>query len=647
MNTSESTRNDAPTSHASQGYSAMSPTHSSHGHNTHYQRHQRNQQPYKAQRSSSFLLDSPQASSSPVSYLPNGNNDTSSQAMALADANSAISQYTARVLGSSSKYIVLLVEDDDGLVRKIRKFLREFGCEVDVANDGIGAWKRAEASTYDLILIDLVIPQLDGVTTVGYMRKSKVSCPIIAMSTTQTSQTAMNNYITQGITDVITKPFNRETLFSHLRRHLKSGEDEQNTSNNTQDTSENANTNEGRDLGSNSSQNQQASSEPNNQVNDSNSADSENLVSKFTSSPSIQMEIPANTSSLRSSNTTSSNPLSTNTSASGSTTIPTSTSATPATASFQNHGITNKSSFTSNNLPQPTQPSWSQQQLPPPLHLPIGHNAPVNPNSSTNLLPASPGSNIMNASSTSGGLYNTSTPPATIPSPQDTSRFRASSVSSITSGGGSAPPTVEPPYSLPVFQNSNASTSGSHQNSSYDTQYQQSNISQAHRYSNSSNKQSLRSLPSLSDNIDMRGQNQSSSRLMGINGVVNSDMVINSPSKKNDAIFKQEDKSQSDNDNENDNSLNSNNKPNNRDDYVNYDQNQNSSVNPGPYLPLPYLASASSSSNDSNLHNSNQQQQPMHPHVTLQPPTLTNFHSPHSENSPKDEPQPKKPRLMY
>lgn len=122
--------------------------------------------------------------------------------------------------GSGPRYTVLLVDDDDVSVRRIRRILRDYGCDVDVANDGVDAWRRAEANIYDLVLMDLVIPSLDGVAAASQMRQSRVMCPIIAMVVTpqQTLPNKVEKYRQDGITDVILKPFkkNSSILFSKI-----------------------------------------------------------------------------------------------------------------------------------------------------------------------------------------------------------------------------------------------------------------------------------------------------------------------------------------------------------------------------------------------------------------------------------------------
>ncbi|CAN6606033.1 hypothetical protein TRVA0_003S00914 [Trichomonascus vanleenenianus] len=120
-------------------------------------------------------------------------------------------------------FSVLLVEDDETSVRICLKFLRQYGCDVDVANDGLDAVARAQAAQYDLILMDVVIPSLDGISAAEIIRGNKASSssasPIIAMAENDSDFKA---YFDRGVSGVLTKPFNKDTMYSMLDSFLRS-----------------------------------------------------------------------------------------------------------------------------------------------------------------------------------------------------------------------------------------------------------------------------------------------------------------------------------------------------------------------------------------------------------------------------------------
>lgn len=223
LNTSESTRNDNPYLHStgvnnipSANNSATANAFQYNSHTSHYNNNNNN--------NNNVNNNNTQRQHKYNSF------DHVKKNPSLVSASPPLSRYAAGVLASgsnnqnASRYTVLLVDDDDVSVRKIRKTLQDYGCDVDVANDGVDAWRRAEANTYDLVLMDLVIPSLDGVAAAAQMRKSQVSCPIIAMANSpqQALPAKVEQYRLEGISDVILKPFKKDTLNSFLKRYLPS-----------------------------------------------------------------------------------------------------------------------------------------------------------------------------------------------------------------------------------------------------------------------------------------------------------------------------------------------------------------------------------------------------------------------------------------
>ncbi|KAF5118838.1 hypothetical protein DV495_004864 [Geotrichum candidum] len=132
--------------------------------------------------------------------------------------------YTTASLGKSanSAYLVLLVEDDELSVRVCRRFLAQYGCQVDVANDGVSAVKRAQAGSYDIILMETVMPQLDGLSATDLIRKFDPGTPIVAMTSNMSDDTDdVAKYYRHGITDILPKPFSKDELTQLLDLYLK------------------------------------------------------------------------------------------------------------------------------------------------------------------------------------------------------------------------------------------------------------------------------------------------------------------------------------------------------------------------------------------------------------------------------------------
>ncbi|KAJ4486740.1 hypothetical protein C8J55DRAFT_23813 [Lentinula edodes] len=114
---------------------------------------------------------------------------------------------------------VLLV-DDDAVSRKLgSKFLQVFGCKIDVAVDGVSAVNKMNLEKYDLVLMDIVMPKLDGVSATSLIRKFDHMTPIISM-TSNSKPNEIMTYYHSGMNDILPKPFTRQGLLDMLEKHL-------------------------------------------------------------------------------------------------------------------------------------------------------------------------------------------------------------------------------------------------------------------------------------------------------------------------------------------------------------------------------------------------------------------------------------------
>jgi two-component system, OmpR family, KDP operon response regulator KdpE len=114
---------------------------------------------------------------------------------------------------------VLVVDDDHQLLRALRIALSARGYEVAVAQSGTAGLAAAQEAPTDLVIIDLGLPDMDGVTIVHALRGWSVA-PIIVLSARLTEQSKINA-LDAGADDYVTKPFAMGELLARIRAALR------------------------------------------------------------------------------------------------------------------------------------------------------------------------------------------------------------------------------------------------------------------------------------------------------------------------------------------------------------------------------------------------------------------------------------------
>lgn len=111
---------------------------------------------------------------------------------------------------------VLIVEDDMRLAQALAHILIENGYQADVVHDGASGLAYAECGTYDVIVLDVMLPKMDGFAVVAQLRRKNISTPVMLL----TARDAVPDKITgldSGADDYMTKPFAPAELLAHLR----------------------------------------------------------------------------------------------------------------------------------------------------------------------------------------------------------------------------------------------------------------------------------------------------------------------------------------------------------------------------------------------------------------------------------------------
>jgi PAS domain S-box-containing protein len=124
----------------------------------------------------------------------------------------------------SLKGRVLLAEDNNANQRLISLMLRKMGVTVDLAANGEEAVKMALQGHYNLVLMDMQMPIMDGVEAVTILKKNDYRVPIVAL-TANAMQEDKDKCFKAGCVEFVTKPISRESLFSVASRYLEKSDD--------------------------------------------------------------------------------------------------------------------------------------------------------------------------------------------------------------------------------------------------------------------------------------------------------------------------------------------------------------------------------------------------------------------------------------
>ena len=118
------------------------------------------------------------------------------------------------------KHSILLVEDEEHLHEALKLNLEMEGYEVDSAYDGGEALKKIQSAHYDLLILDIMLPSLDGFSITERMRLNNNQTPILILSAKNTSANRVQG-LKLGADDYLTKPFNLEELLLRVAKLIQ------------------------------------------------------------------------------------------------------------------------------------------------------------------------------------------------------------------------------------------------------------------------------------------------------------------------------------------------------------------------------------------------------------------------------------------
>lgn len=111
---------------------------------------------------------------------------------------------------------ILVVEDEAKMASFIKRGLEEEGAAVDVSSDGQDGFYRASTGSYDLIVLDITLPLMDGLEVCRKLRESRVSSPILLLTARDSVDMKVRG-LDSGADDYLTKPFAFAELLARLR----------------------------------------------------------------------------------------------------------------------------------------------------------------------------------------------------------------------------------------------------------------------------------------------------------------------------------------------------------------------------------------------------------------------------------------------
>ncbi len=115
---------------------------------------------------------------------------------------------------------ILIVEDDDALAQALACILREARYDVDVVGTGPDGLTWAKLKTYDVIVLDVMLPGMDGFEVVSELRRANIATPVLLLTARDAVRDKIRG-LDSGADDYMTKPFSPAELLAHLRALLR------------------------------------------------------------------------------------------------------------------------------------------------------------------------------------------------------------------------------------------------------------------------------------------------------------------------------------------------------------------------------------------------------------------------------------------
>jgi len=123
-------------------------------------------------------------------------------------------------MAEDKKPSILLVEDEENLHEALKLNLELEGYEVSSAFDGAAALKAIQSEYFDLLILDVMLPEVDGINVTETVRLQNLDVPILILSAKNTSADRVLG-LKKGADDYLTKPFNLEELILRVQKLIE------------------------------------------------------------------------------------------------------------------------------------------------------------------------------------------------------------------------------------------------------------------------------------------------------------------------------------------------------------------------------------------------------------------------------------------
>ena len=118
---------------------------------------------------------------------------------------------------------ILIIDDSSYMRGKIRSLLKETGYEISEAGSGVQAFQSIASADFDIILLDIIMPEMDGLKVLSAFTKQKPDTPVIVI-TADIQESVRKQFLQLGARAVLHKPPRREDLINSIREHLSPDE---------------------------------------------------------------------------------------------------------------------------------------------------------------------------------------------------------------------------------------------------------------------------------------------------------------------------------------------------------------------------------------------------------------------------------------